>query len=93
MRIGEHYATGAAVPAEQVLRLTDLPADPPDGIDRPVFDRAINAPVARWLARHQAQDRILFIVLTKGIPLRINGGTEQRCRQRGLGAGRCSISG
>lgn len=72
-RIGEYYARSRKIPPEQLLRLSDLPPDPPDGIDRALFDRAINAPIARWLARHQAQDRILFIVLTKGIPLRING--------------------
>jgi uncharacterized protein (TIGR03790 family) len=76
VRIGEYYAQKRAVPDEQILRLTDLPSDPPDGIDRAVFDRAIQAPIARWLATHQAQDRILFIVLTKGVPLRINGGAS-----------------
>ena len=75
VRIGEYYAKKRAVPDDQILRLTDLPPDPTDGIDRPVFERAISAPVAAWLARNQAQDRILFIVLTKGIPLRINGGS------------------
>ena len=72
VRIGDHYAAKRAVPPEQVLRLTTLDADPPDGIDRPVFERAIQAPIGAWLGRHQAQDRILFIVLTKGVPLRIN---------------------
>jgi len=74
VQIGEYYAKKRQIPLDQILRLTDLPADPPDGIDRPVFGRAINGPMVAWLARHQAQDRILFIVLTKGIPLRINGG-------------------
>lgn len=71
--IGEYYAQKRAVPDQQILRLADLPADPPDGIDRSVFERAIQAPIAQWLARHQAQDRILFIVLTKHVPVRING--------------------
>jgi uncharacterized protein (TIGR03790 family) len=76
IRIGEHYARARSVPEAQVLRLTELADDPADGIDRAAFDRAINAPIARWLARNQAQDRILFIVLTKGIPLRINGSSQ-----------------
>jgi uncharacterized protein (TIGR03790 family) len=76
VKIGEYYTKKRQIPSDQLLRLTDLPADPPDGIDRPVFDRAISGPVARWLARRQAQDRILFIVLTKGIPVRINSGKE-----------------
>lgn len=78
VQIGEYYAKKRLISNDQILRLTDLPADPPDGIERPHFDRAINTPIAQWLARHQAQDRILFIVLTKGIPLRINGSATQR---------------
>jgi hypothetical protein len=31
--------------------------------------------IARWLQQQAAQDRILYIVLTKGIPLRIKGTT------------------
>ena len=74
IRIAEHYARMRRVPPEQILRLEGLPADPPDGIDRTLFDRAIHAPVAAWLTRYRAQDRIHFMVLAKGIPLRINGG-------------------
>jgi uncharacterized protein (TIGR03790 family) len=77
VRVGERYARERLVPSDQIIRLSTLPADPPDGIDRVVYDRDIQAPIANWLARNQAQDRILFIVLTKGIPLRINGGREQ----------------
>jgi uncharacterized protein (TIGR03790 family) len=75
-RIGEYYAAKRAIPAGQVLRLSLLDAQPPDGIDRRLFETAIQAPIARWLASHQAQDRILFIVLTKDIPLRIEGGSQ-----------------
>lgn len=78
VRIAEYYAGKRAVPAEQVMKLEGLEADPPDGIDRQQFERLIQAPIARWLARNQAQDRILFIVLTKGIPLRIHQGTLAR---------------
>ena len=76
VRIGEYYAKKRAVPDDQILRLTGLAADPTDGIDRPAFDQAISAPIAAVARRNQAQDRILFIVLTKGVPLRINGGSK-----------------
>ena len=33
----------------------------------------IQAPIARWLTTQRAQDRIHFVVLTKGIPLRVRG--------------------
>ena len=76
VRIGEYYVGKRHIPGEQLVRLTGLPADPPDGIDRSVFERGVDCPIADWLVRHQAQDRILFIVLTKGIPVRINGGAR-----------------
>lgn len=75
--IGEYYAQKRAVPEQQILRLAGLPADPSDGIDRSTFERAIQEPIARWLAQHQAQDRVLFIVLTKHVPVRINGGDDR----------------
>jgi uncharacterized protein (TIGR03790 family) len=77
VRIAEHYAGKRGVPADQVLKLSALPAEPADGIDRATFERAIQVPVANWLLQRQATDRILFIVLTKGIPLRINGGDKR----------------
>ncbi len=58
------------VPPDQVLRVK---LEVADEIDRPVFDAQVQAPIARWLQQHSAQDRILYIVLTKGIPLRIKG--------------------
>ena len=73
-RIAERYAERREVPAEQRLRVTTVTTDE---ITRPDFERQIQAPIADWLQRHQAQDRILYIVLTKGMPLRI-GGTMGR---------------
>lgn len=74
--IAEYYCSKRGIPGSQLLRLTSLPADPPDGIDRVEYERRIQAPVAQWLGENHAQDRIAFIVLTKGIPLRINGGKD-----------------
>jgi uncharacterized protein (TIGR03790 family) len=71
VRIGEHYARVRGVPKTQVLRITvDAAADE---IERPAFDSQIQGPIAAWIRRASAQDRILYIVLTKGIPLRIRG--------------------
>jgi uncharacterized protein (TIGR03790 family) len=42
-------------------------------IDRAVYELQIQAPIAGWLRQNSAQDRILYIVLTKGIPLRVKG--------------------
>ncbi len=73
VRIAEHYARVRGVPQTQVVRITvDASADE---IDRPVFDSQVQAPIGDWIRRHSAQDRILYIVLTKGVPLRIRGTT------------------
>jgi uncharacterized protein (TIGR03790 family) len=68
--IAAHYARVRSVPPDQVLRVK---VDAVDEIDRAAFDAQIQAPIAACLRQHAAQDRILYIVLAKGIPLRIKG--------------------
>jgi len=71
VQIAEHYARVRGVPANQVIRL-EL-EEVADEIERAVFNAKIEAPIATWLRKNSAQDRILYIVLTKGIPLRVKG--------------------
>lgn len=70
VQIGEYYARKRAVPANQVLRIKTAIAE---DIARSDFEQQIEAPIARWLERQGAHDRILYLVLTKGVPLRIVG--------------------
>jgi uncharacterized protein (TIGR03790 family) len=70
IRIAERYVERRNVPAEQLLRLQTVTTDEISRLD---FDRSIQAPIASWIGAHQAHDRIFYIVLTKGIPLRIAG--------------------
>src|SRR5262249_3878715 len=37
------------------------------------YARQIENPIRAWLVKHDAQDRILYIVLTSGVPLIISG--------------------
>ncbi len=72
--IGMYYAQKRGIPKSNLLRVkTTLE----EVISREDYDRQIHSPVATWLMRNSAQDRILYIVLTKGIPIRINGTTGQ----------------
>ena len=71
--IAEHYARARELPADHILLLTGLAEDPPDQISRQDYEHLIQAPIAAWLGRRGAQDRIACIVLTKGLPLRIAG--------------------
>jgi uncharacterized protein (TIGR03790 family) len=68
--IATRYAAARRVPDDQVLRLkTSQSAE----ISRADFERDIQAPIATWLAKNGRQDRILYIVLSRGFPLRIAG--------------------
>lgn len=72
--VAEYYARKRSVPNDQVLR---LPLPTADEIDRSVFESRIQAPIAEWLMSRGAQDRILYIVVTKDVPLRIAGTAGQ----------------
>lgn len=74
-QIGAHYARARAIPQDNILRLT---VDPDDQVPRGAYDRLIESPIAAWLARRSAHDRILYIVLTKGVPLRIEGTSGRK---------------
>ena len=68
--IAARYLRAREIPAEHVVRVTTTTDDE---IDRSQYERQIERPIADWITSHTAQDRILYIVLTKGVPLRIGG--------------------
>ena len=74
-RVAAHYSRLRNIPAENIVRLR---TDASDDITRAQYEGEIERPIGDWLNRHAAQDRILYIVLTKGIPLRIRGTTGRR---------------
>jgi uncharacterized protein (TIGR03790 family) len=69
-QIGEHYAKARGIPADQIVKLT-LPLR--DEITQQDYVALIERPIAAWLAASGAQDRILYFVLTKGVPIRVAG--------------------
>ena len=70
VQVGEYYQRKRRIPTGNLLRIT-APAE--EQIARAVFDQQIEAPIAAWIAGHRAHDRLLYIVLAKGVPLRITG--------------------
>ena len=70
VEIAQRYIAARRVPADQLVRLK-APSVPQ--ISWTEFERDIQAPLVSWLAGHGAQDRILYVVLTRGVPLRIAG--------------------
>lgn len=72
--IGEYYVKARVIPAENVIRI-EAPTD--ETVLPAVFTRTIQQPIESALRKSRLQDRILYIVLTKGIPLRIAGTVGQ----------------
>ncbi len=70
VEIADYYASRRSIPADHVLRLRLTKGDE---IPHPVYAVEIERPIAQWLASRNAYDRILYIVLTTGVPLRIAG--------------------
>jgi uncharacterized protein (TIGR03790 family) len=74
-RIAAAYARVRSISDTNILRLqTDIS----DEISRVEYARRIEAPIAAWIGRQRVHDRLLYIVLTKGIPLRIAGSAGRQ---------------
>lgn len=69
-KIGEYYAARRHVPASHVCRLS---VKPDEEISREDFERQIAGPIAAFLRSKGLDERILYIVTTAGVPLRIPG--------------------
>ena len=69
-RIGEYYVQKRAIPRANVCHLK-VGID--EGISREVYEKAIEAPIAAYLSAHGLREKILYIVTTLGLPLRVDG--------------------
>ena len=69
-RIGEYYARQRGIPAENVVHIRTTEDET---ITRDLYTLTVERPLAVALTRGHLQDRILYLVLTKGVPIRING--------------------
>src|SRR5262249_28644151 len=69
-RIAEYYVRKRSIPLVNVCHL-NVTTD--EGIPREVYDKAIEAPIGEYLTAHELRERILYIVTTLGLPLRVDG--------------------
>jgi uncharacterized protein (TIGR03790 family) len=69
-QIGEYYVARRHIPMSNVCRLN---AKLGEEISRDDFDKQIAAPIADFLRSRHLEERILYIVTTSGVPLRIQG--------------------
>jgi len=70
IEVGEYYAKVRQVPARNTVRINTAQTE---AVSRLVYEATIEGPVSKWLTSHLLQDQILYIVLTRGMPLRIDG--------------------
>jgi uncharacterized protein (TIGR03790 family) len=74
VQIGEYYARKRSIAQDHIVHLK---APVGESIARNEYEGYIAAAISNGLIRGDLQDKVLYIVLTKGIPLRITG-TEGR---------------
>jgi uncharacterized protein (TIGR03790 family) len=73
-KIGQAYAAARSIPDRNVLHIrTSIE----ETIDRDGFLSTIHGPLAAAIGRGGLHDRILYLVLTKGVPIRIAGTLGQ----------------
>ncbi len=68
--VGEYFARMRGVPDENICRLN---LEPESVVSRNTFEEQIRNPLADHIRRNRLQDRILYIVTTRGVPLAIEG--------------------
>ena len=71
-RIADHYARVHRLPESNIIRIQ---TSTDDAIERDVYVNTIEQPIGLAIRRAGLQDRLLYLVLTKGVPLRIVGTT------------------
>jgi uncharacterized protein (TIGR03790 family) len=69
-QIGEYYAERRRVPASNIFRLN---ASTDEEISRSDFDDQIERPIQNYLRDHKLTEKVLYIVTTSGVPLKIRG--------------------
>ncbi len=73
-RIGDYYIKKREIPLTQVCRL-NMP--PNEEISRETFEQSVQKPVTAFLKKNQLTERVLYIVTTLGVPLKIQGTMDQ----------------
>ena len=69
-QIAEYYARKRAVGTDHIVHIKTVSTD---NISRADYNQTIELPIGNWLSMHSLQDKVLYVVLTKGVPLRVDG--------------------
>ncbi len=69
-KIGEYYAERRRIPASNICRLN---ASTDEEISRSDFNDQIAHPIQTYLRSHNLTEKVLYIVTTGGVPLKVRG--------------------
>jgi uncharacterized protein (TIGR03790 family) len=72
-QIAQYYAQKRSIPPANIVHIRTLLED---AIDRRAYTSTIEEPIGTALTRGGLQDQILYLVLTKDVPLRITGSGQ-----------------
>ena len=72
-RIGEYYVHARSIPLANVCKLKTTAAE---GVPWSVYEQQIEHPVGVFLKQSKLTEKILYIVTTLGVPLRVQGPGE-----------------
>jgi uncharacterized protein (TIGR03790 family) len=75
--VGTYYRARRHIPPQQVCSIKTWDEEE---IDRAIFDKEIRRPILDCISKGGLQDRILYIVLTKGVPLKIKAADQENDR-------------
>ena len=82
-RIADYYVSRRSIPLKNVCKLNIPEAH--EEISWDDYVEQIERPIARYLAKAQLREQILYIVTTMGVPLKVAGGGQ------GPGAEYCAV--
>jgi len=68
--IGDYYARRRSIPKENICHIH---TSQEEAIPRDLYNRQIAAPIATFLRASNLADRVLYLVTTLGVPLKIEG--------------------
>lgn len=78
--IGEYYMHRRLIP---LANLCNIDTADKEEIRRDVYDTRIERPIAAFLRKHGFEEKILYIVLTNGVPLKIGGNESLKLSDPG----------
>jgi uncharacterized protein (TIGR03790 family) len=78
--IAEYYLRRRAIPP---ANLCVIDTQPDETINRQTYTAEVEAPIGRFLKKRGLQEKILYIVLTSGVPVRIEGNQDAKLQDPG----------